>query len=209
MMGTHNRGGRGLYKGIGLDKLTHGKRHKLVISIPPRSYFRPVGDNVSHLTSWIGYCVRSTFRAPIHKWEQVQLQHGQHLMNMIMEKSETNTKCRQHLQMISSTGSRAFVQVKYNMMDPETGDMPLTSDLWMTQYGFTTKKGEKKWHDSKSEEEKIKRIEERDESEGQEVLSSEVILNEILGVMFVGEVHGIKQLEKAPHTLLIKSWLLN
>ncbi|XWS48243.1 hypothetical protein CRYUN_Cryun13aG0057600 [Craigia yunnanensis] len=66
-------------------------------------------------------------------------------------------------------------------MDLDTGDMPLTSDLWMTQHGFTMKEGEKKWHDLKSEEEKITRIEERDESEGQEVLSSEVILSEILG----------------------------
>ena len=44
------RGGRGLYKGIQLDKLTRGKRPKLVIYILPGSYFRPVGDNVSHLT---------------------------------------------------------------------------------------------------------------------------------------------------------------
>ncbi|XWS68997.1 hypothetical protein CRYUN_Cryun04dG0141800 [Craigia yunnanensis] len=64
-----------------------------------------------------------------------------------------------------------------------------SSSAWTTlneydyEHGFTTKEGEKKWHDSKSEEvyEKIKRIEERDESEGQEVLSLEVILNEILG----------------------------
>ncbi|XVF10153.1 hypothetical protein REPUB_Repub07fG0158000 [Reevesia pubescens] len=43
----------------------------------------------------------------------------------------------------------------------------------MAQHGFTTKEGENKWHDSKSEEvyDEIKKVEERDASEGQEALS--------------------------------------
>ena len=49
-------GGRGLYKGVDLDKLTNDKRNKLIIFIPPEKYFAPVGEHERKLASWLRYC---------------------------------------------------------------------------------------------------------------------------------------------------------
>ncbi|XP_065872110.1 uncharacterized protein [Euphorbia lathyris] len=51
-------GGRGPYKGMDLDKLTNGRKNKLVVFIPPGRYFRPIGKHSNKLSSWLGYCSR-------------------------------------------------------------------------------------------------------------------------------------------------------
>ncbi|XP_065872212.1 uncharacterized protein [Euphorbia lathyris] len=51
-------GGRGPYKGMDLDKLTNGRKNKLVVFIPPGRYFRPIGKHSNKLSSWLGYCAR-------------------------------------------------------------------------------------------------------------------------------------------------------
>ncbi|XP_057985463.1 uncharacterized protein LOC131170455 [Hevea brasiliensis] len=63
--------GRGLYKGIDLDKLTNGKKDKLIIFIPPRKYFRPIGEHERKLASWLGYCARSC-GPPKEPWNAIE-----------------------------------------------------------------------------------------------------------------------------------------
>ncbi|KAF2283454.1 hypothetical protein GH714_007032 [Hevea brasiliensis] len=79
--------GRGLYKGIDLDKLTNGKKDKLIIFIPPGKYFRPIGEHERKLASWLGYCARSC-GPPKELWNAIEARYRTRLWSMIQYSSD-------------------------------------------------------------------------------------------------------------------------
>ncbi|KAF2284747.1 hypothetical protein GH714_029831 [Hevea brasiliensis] len=76
--------GRGLYKGIDLDKLTNGKKDKLIVFIPPGKYFRPIGEHERKLASWLGYCARSC-GPPKEPWNAIEARYRTRLWSMIQD----------------------------------------------------------------------------------------------------------------------------
>ena len=74
--------GRGLYKGVDLDKLTNNKRNKLIVFIPPGKYFAPVGEYERKLASWLGYCARS-FGPPTVSWDDIEKRNRTLLWKMV------------------------------------------------------------------------------------------------------------------------------
>ncbi|XP_065848122.1 uncharacterized protein [Euphorbia lathyris] len=82
--------GRGPYKGMELDKLTNGRKNKLVVFIPPGRYFRPIGKHSNKLSSWLGYCAR-IYRPPTESWDEIEKKHRSRLWAMIQDYFDVST----------------------------------------------------------------------------------------------------------------------
>ncbi|XP_065880658.1 uncharacterized protein [Euphorbia lathyris] len=79
-------GGRGPYKGMDLDKLTNGRKNKLVVFIPPGRYVRPIGKHSNKLSSWLGYCAR-IYGPPTEPWDEIEKKHRSRLWAMVQMKT--------------------------------------------------------------------------------------------------------------------------
>ncbi|KAF2287866.1 hypothetical protein GH714_003028 [Hevea brasiliensis] len=132
-----------------LDKLTNGKKDKLIIFILPRKYFRPIGEHERKLASWLGYCARSC-SPPKKPWNAIEARYRTLLWSMIqdyfdvshespkkwkkleeMQKAlcSTNANNRASQKIIALTGPTPFAQVEYDMMDEEIGEVPYASEV--------------------------------------------------------------------------------
>ncbi|KAF2305464.1 hypothetical protein GH714_005537 [Hevea brasiliensis] len=70
-----------------LDKLTNGKKNKLIIFIPPGKYFQPIGKHEIKLASWLGYCARSC-GPPEKPWNAIEARYRTRLWSMIQYSSD-------------------------------------------------------------------------------------------------------------------------
>ncbi|XP_065872185.1 uncharacterized protein [Euphorbia lathyris] len=82
--------GRGPYKGMDLDKLTNGRKNKLVVFIPPGRYFRPIGKHSNKLSSWLGYCAR-IYGPPTESWDEIEKKYRSRLWAMIQDYFDVST----------------------------------------------------------------------------------------------------------------------
>ncbi|CAI0455982.1 unnamed protein product, partial [Linum tenue] len=79
-----------------------------------------------------------------------------------VELSDRNTKNRANQTLVACTGPVSFAQVNYDMIDEETGEEALASEVWMAQHTFLNDKNETEWVNNESflAYQQIRRVEE-------------------------------------------------
>ncbi|KAF2297996.1 hypothetical protein GH714_006892 [Hevea brasiliensis] len=113
------------FGGIDLDKLTNGKKDKLIIFISPGKYFRPIGEHERKLASWLGYCARSC-GPPKEPWNAIEARYRTRLWSMIqMKMLYRKWKYKLHLKYL-----------KYSSDDERLQHVPegLTVDTWKEMF---------------------------------------------------------------------------
>ncbi|KAF2289390.1 hypothetical protein GH714_035731 [Hevea brasiliensis] len=163
--------------GIDLDKLTNGKKDKLIIFIPPGKYFRPIGEHERKLASWLGYCARS-YGPPKEPWNAIEARYRTRLWSMIQDYFDVSPESPEKWKKLEEIQKLHLKYLKYSSDDERLQHVPegLTVDTWKEMF---------KVFANEDFQEEMQRIEKQPTNDNDTSPTPDDVLKEVFGIRSV------------------------
>ncbi|KAF2291382.1 hypothetical protein GH714_023441 [Hevea brasiliensis] len=172
--------GRGLYKGIDLDKLTNGKKDKLIIFIPQENIFDQLDyfdvspespekwkklEEMQKVKPDTAEIKKAKFEFYCFYEMKILYRKWKYKLHLKYLKYSSDDERLQHVpEGLTVDTWKEMFKVFANedfQMDEEIGEVPYASKVWMATHGFLDEQGQTQWHDPESSRiyEEMQRIE--------------------------------------------------
>ncbi|KAF2295668.1 hypothetical protein GH714_033531 [Hevea brasiliensis] len=189
--------GRGLYKGIDLDKLTNGKKDKLIIFIPRKIFSTncPESPDKWKKLEEMQKVKPDTAEIKKAKFEfycfyemKILYRKWKYKLHLKYLKYSSDDERLQHIpEGLTVDTWKEMFKVFANedfQMDAEIGEVPYASEVWMATHGFLDEQGQTQWHDPESSRiyEEKQRIEKQPTNDNETGPTLGDILKEVFGV---------------------------